>query len=83
MLCHSITEVWKEVEGVGKVFDVRAEFVTLERKDANELNERISREKLKSVKHKLKNCETTEPDDMPGEFYKDGGEVVIHSTTTF
>ena len=38
-----VKEFWEEIGGVGEVFDVRERCVTLERKDADVLNERISR----------------------------------------
>lgn len=41
---------------------------TIKRKDANERNERISREKLKNVRQKLKNGEAVGPDGIPYEF---------------
>ena len=42
----AIKEFWEEIGGVGQVFSVREGCVTLERKDADELNERISREEV-------------------------------------
>ncbi|XP_050718462.1 uncharacterized protein LOC126999703 [Eriocheir sinensis] len=43
---ESIREFWEEIGGVGEVFGVREGCVTMERKDANELNGRISREEV-------------------------------------
>ena len=73
----SIREFWEDVGGVGEVFDVRAECVTLERKDANELNERISKQEVEKCVKKQKNGKAAGPDDIPYEFYKNGGEIVV------
>ena len=57
---EAIKQFWEEVGGVGEVFDVRERCVTLERKDADVLNERISREVMKCVK-KQKNGKAAGP----------------------
>ena len=54
---------------------------TLERKDANELNERISREEIEESVKRQNNGRATGPDDIPFEFYKNGGEMVIDRMT--
>ncbi|MPD05772.1 hypothetical protein E2C01_101536 [Portunus trituberculatus] len=46
---RTIKEFWEEIGGVGEVFDVGEGRVTLERKDADELNERISRGRWRNV----------------------------------
>ena len=49
----------------------------MKRKDANELNERISREEVDKCVKKQKNGNAAGLHDIPYELYKDGGEVVI------
>ena len=76
-----IKEFWEDIGGVGEVFDVREGCVTMERKDADELNERISREEVEKCVKRQKNGKAAGPDGIPYEFYKHGGEVVIDSMT--
>ncbi|MPC63693.1 hypothetical protein E2C01_057795 [Portunus trituberculatus] len=68
-----IKEFWEEIGGVDEVFGVREGCVTLERKDADEMNERISREE-KCVRRQ-KNGKAAGPDERPYEMYRNGGEV--------
>ena len=51
--------------------------MSLERINANDLNERISKEEVDKCVRKQKNGKATGPDDIPYELYKNGGEVVI------
>ena len=41
---NEIKECWEDIGGVGEILEVRKGCLILERKDANELNEKISRE---------------------------------------
>ena len=75
---RAIKEFWEEIGGVGEVFDVDE---GLERKDADELNERISREEVEKCVKKQKNGKAAGPDEIPYELYKNGGEVVIDRMT--
>ncbi|KAK3886627.1 hypothetical protein Pcinc_009274 [Petrolisthes cinctipes] len=69
----AIKEFWENIGGVGEVTDVRGENVTLEWKDAEELNVRISREEVERCVKRQKNCKAPGPDDIPYEMYKNGG----------
>lgn len=46
-MMECVKEFWEAIDGVGEVFNVKDEYVTLECKDASELNERVSREEVK------------------------------------
>ena len=76
-----IKEFWEDIGNVGEVFEVREGALTLERKDANELNERISREEVEKCVKRQRNGKAAGPDDIPYEFYKNGGEVMIDRMT--
>ncbi|XP_063857805.1 uncharacterized protein LOC135099405 isoform X1 [Scylla paramamosain] len=78
---EAIKGFWEEVGGVGEMFSVREECVTLERKNADELDERISRDEVERCVRRQKNGKAAGPDDIPYEFYKNGGEVVIDRMT--
>ena len=56
-------------------------YFTLERKDANEFNERISWEEVVKCMKRKKNSKAAGPDDILYEFYKNGGEVMIDRMT--
>ena len=43
------------------------------KEDANELSEKISRERVERCVKRQKNGKTAGPDDIPYEFYKNGG----------
>ena len=73
----AVKEFWEEIGGVGGVFDAREGCVTLERKNANELNERISREEVERCVKRQKNGKAAGPYEIPYEMYKNGGEVLI------
>ncbi|MPC58692.1 hypothetical protein E2C01_052699 [Portunus trituberculatus] len=68
-----IKEFWKEIGGAGEVLDVREGYVTMERKDADEMNERISREEMEKCVRGQKNEKAARPDETPYEIYKNGG----------
>ena len=76
-----VKEFWEEIGGVGEVSEVREGCVTLERKNADELNERISREEVEKCVKRQKNGKAAGPDGLPYEMYKNGGEVVIDRMT--
>ena len=63
------------------MYEVRPECVTLERRDANELNERIDRDEVVRCVKRQKNDKAAGLDDIPYEFYKNGGEVMIDRMT--
>ncbi|MPC21128.1 hypothetical protein E2C01_014104 [Portunus trituberculatus] len=65
--------------GVGEVFGVKERCETLERKNADEANERISREEVKRCARKQKNGEAVGLDGIPYKIYKD--EFVIDNMT--
>ena len=77
----AIKEFWEDIGGVGEELNVRVDCVTLERKDANELNEEISRDEVVRCVRRQKNGKAAGPDDIPYEFYKNGGEVAIDRMT--
>ena len=72
-----IKRFWEEIGGIGEEYEVREDCVTLERKDADALNERISREEVERCVKRLKNGKAAGMDDIPYEFFKNGGEAVI------
>ena len=78
---EAIRQFWEEVGGVGEVFDVREGCVTLERKNADELDVRISREEVEKCVKRQKNGKAAGPDEIPYEMYKNGGEVMIDRMT--
>ena len=78
---ESIKEFWEDIGGVDEVLEVREECLTLERKDTNELNGRISREEIEKCVKRQKNRKAAGPDDILYEFYKNGGEVMIDRMT--
>ena len=55
--------------------------MTLERKDADELNRRISREEVEVCLKKQKNYKAAGLDEIPYELYKNGGDVVVDGMT--
>ncbi|MPC93382.1 hypothetical protein E2C01_088508 [Portunus trituberculatus] len=59
-----IKDFWEEIGGVGEVLDVKEGCVTLERKDADELNERISREEVEKYVKRQKNGKAAGPDEI-------------------
>ena len=61
----AIKQFWEEIGGVGEVFDVRTDRITLERKNADELNKRISRDEVEKCVRKQKNGKAAGPDDIP------------------
>ena len=63
----AVKEFWEEIGGVGEVFVVKEECVTLERKNADELNERISREEVERCVKRQKNGKAAGPDGIPYE----------------
>ena len=67
---ESIKEFWEDIGGVGEVLEVRERCFTLERKDANELNERISREEVEQCVKRQKNGKTAGPDGIHMNFIK-------------
>ena len=68
-ICECIKEFWEEIGGVGEVFEVRDSCVTLERKDAAELDERIRREEVDKCVKRQKNGKAAGPDEIPYEFF--------------
>ena len=60
----------EEIGGVGNVFEMKKGCLILERKDANELNEIISREEVGKCVKGQKNDKAAGSDDIPYEFYK-------------
>ncbi|MPC47097.1 hypothetical protein E2C01_040832 [Portunus trituberculatus] len=76
-----IRQFWEEMGGVGEVFGVREGCVTLERKNAGELNEKISKEEVERCVKRQKNGKAAGPDGIPYEMYKNSGEVVIDRMT--
>ena len=78
---ETIRQFWEEVDGGGEVLHMKQVCVTVERKNADELNERISREELEKCVKGQKNGKAAEPDGIPYEMYKNGGEVVIDRMT--
>ena len=76
-----IKNFWENIGGMSETFEVREECVTLERKEAGELNERISREEVKTCVEKQRNCKAAGMDEIPYEFYKNGGNVMIDRMT--
>ena len=76
-ITESIKEFWEDIGGVGEVFQVREGCLTLERKDVDDLNNRISREEGEKCVKRQKNGEAAGPDDILHEFYKNGDDVVI------
>ena len=79
----AIRQVGEEMGGVGEVLgaSARKECVTLERKNAVGLNERISREEVEKCVKRQKNGKSASPGGIPYEMYKNGGEVVIDRIT--
>ena len=77
----AVKEFWEEIGGVDEVFDIREGCVTLERKNADELNERISREEVERCVKRQKNGKAAGLDEIPYEMYKNGGEVLIDRMT--
>ena len=78
---EAIGEFWEEIGSVNEVLNIREDCLTLESKDANELNERISREEVERCVKKQKNGKAAGPDDIPYELYKNGGDVMIDRMT--
>ena len=78
---ESVKEFWEEIGGVGEVLDVREGCVSMERKDASELNVRISREEVERCVRGQKNGKAAGLDDIPYEMYKNGGESMIDRMT--
>ena len=76
-----IKEFLEEIGGVGEVFGVREGCVILERKDADEMNKRISREEVEKCVRGQKNGKAAEPDEIPYEMCQNGGEVVTDRMT--
>ena len=74
-------EFWEDVGGVGEVLEVREGCLTLERKDGNELNVRVSREEVEKCVKRQKNGKAAGPDDIPYKFYKNVGDRVIDRMT--
>ena len=62
---EAVKRFWEEIGGVGEALDVREGCVSLERKDANEQNERISREEVEKCVKKQKNRKAAGLDDIP------------------
>ena len=77
----AIKEFWEEDGGVGEVYDVGAECVTLERMDANELKERTNRKEVVKCVKRHKNDKAAGLDDIPYEFYKNGDEIMTDRMT--
>ncbi|MPC70509.1 hypothetical protein E2C01_064759 [Portunus trituberculatus] len=78
---EAIRQFWEEVDGVGEVLGVRDGCVTLQRKNADELNERISKEEVERCVKRQKNGKAAGPVGIPYEMYKNSGEVVIGRLT--
>ncbi|MPC58796.1 hypothetical protein E2C01_052805 [Portunus trituberculatus] len=71
-----IEEFWEEIGGVGEIFGVREGCVTLERKDTDKMNERISKEEVEKCARGQKNGKAAGPDEIPYQMKKNGGEVM-------
>ena len=78
---ESVKEFWEEVGGVGQVYDVRENCITLESTESNELNEIISKEEVALCLKKQKNGKSPGPDDIPYELYKNGGALIVDGMT--
>ena len=63
---------------MGESWDMNKGCVTLERKNADELNEPISREEVEACLRKQKNCKAAGMDEIPYELYKNGGRAVLN-----
>ena len=78
---EAVKMFWEDIGGVGEVFHARGECLTLERKDAGELDEWISIDEVKKCIKRQKNGKAAGPDEIPYEMYKNGGETVIERMT--
>ena len=75
-----LKKFWEEIASVGEVLDVREGCVTLERKNAEAMNERISREEMGECVTREKDGKAAGPGEMP-YIYKNRGEGVIDRMT--
>lgn len=57
---NAIKEPWERIRGVDEVSDVREESITLETKDAEELNEKIRTEEVVNCVKGQKNCKAAQ-----------------------
>ena len=78
---EAVKMFWEDIGGVGEVFDARGECLTLERKDAGELDEWISIDEVKKCVKRQKNGKAAGPDEIPYEMYKNGGATVSERMT--
>ncbi|MPC63715.1 hypothetical protein E2C01_057817 [Portunus trituberculatus] len=78
-----IKECWEEIGCVIEVLDVREKCAILERKNVNELNERISREQVEKCVTRQKNGKVALPDEIPYEVYKNRKVVIGRMTEVF
>ena len=76
-----IKDFWEEIGGVDEVQISKVDAVTLERKDSEELNEKISKKEVEECVRKQKNAKAAGPDEVPYEFLKFGGDMVIEKMT--
>ena len=76
-----IKEYWEEIGGVGEVSGVSEVGITLERMDAEEIDERISREEVEACLKRQKNNKAAGLDEIPYEMYKNGGMIVLEKMT--
>ena len=76
-----IKEFWEITGGVGESFNMREGSVMLERKDAEELNEPISREEVEKCVKRRKNGKAPGPDGIKYKLYKNGREMMIERMT--
>lgn len=74
----------EEIGGVGESLDIKEGYVILESKSAGVLDISINREEVEVyLKNKKKNCKAAGLDEIPYEFHRNGGMIVLEKMTEF